>query len=414
MPFQPVNFAGIAPLGNPAMRNFVDSLMKGYAAAKMPAQMGREAEAQELANAFARMRNQQEPQAFESKLASEAAQRAATETGTEFMKQGMPLELEALRIQNEFTPQLNQSNLNLSAQQLKQMEQMGPLRAQELMQRNKYYPEFIQSQIDAHRQQAASSKALADQRALGGVGLGVGGREEMFFQKLVAQDNPELSAEQAYEASNILRAGGTVMADGTPIKFSPASRASFDRLVKYGTTGTLITQAKAAEQAEREIDVLSKYIVEAVSPYGDTFNGYSPKQIMDTFSPKKEDQIRLGRLAASQQLQTDLAAIQNKLNSGQSTATITNEILDRSEALIKTKWPRMSGIARQEAMRYLKEALQQGFEARRSVELGASTFQNMGQGGAQKHAPVPTQSGQPGAPTTPKRLRFNPTTGGFE
>lgn len=413
MPFQPINFASIAPLGNPAARDFLAHLVQGYSAAKLPAQMDRAAQAQELANIFAQLKNEQAPQEFESKLANEAAQRNFSEVNANRLAQMTPLDVQKQSLENEFYPQQQQAQLDLLGTQQKRMEQMTPLEIQELILKNKFYPDWMQSQIDAQRQQAASSKSLADQRALGGMGLGVGGREEMLFQSLVAKDNPDLTPDQVYEASNTLRMGGDTLQDGTKLKpLTPASRASFDRLVKYGTTTPLITQGKAAEQAEREIDVLGNYITQAVKPYGDTFNGYSPKQIMDTFSPKKSDQIRLGRLAAAQQLQVDLAAIQNKLNSGQSTASITNEILDRSEALIKTKWPRMSADARQEAQRYLKEALQQGFEARRSVELGASTFQNMGQG-----APLPGRSpgNQGGAPTmTKKRLKFNPATGGFE
>lgn len=404
MPFQPINFANIAPIGAPAARNFIESLVKGFQAAKMPQQMERQAQSEELLNALnnlkrqgAQLELQQAPQRFESQMSNEAVQRAFQQANAKRMESMTPLELQQMQLQNEFYPKNTQSQIDSREAQTNLLKQLTPLQVQELFLKNKFYPSDMQSQVD-------SRKALADMRALGGAGLGAGGREEMLFQQLVAKDNPQLTPEQVYEASNVLRMGGDKLANGTSIKdLSPAARSSFDRLVKYGTTNPLITQGKGAQQAEKEIDVLGRYIMQAVAPYGDTLAGYSPKQIIDTFSPKKEDQIALGRLAASQQLQTDLAAIQNKLNSGQSTATITNEILDRSEMMLKTKWPRMSNTARQEAMRYLNEALKEGLKARESVPLGASTFQNPNKGHSQE-----TQ-GQP-----PKRVRFNPATGGFE
>lgn len=400
MPFQPINFANITPIGAPGARNWIDSLMKGFQASQMPQQMRRQAQSEELLNALNNLKLQQEPQRFESQMSNDAMQRAFQEANTKRMEAMTPAEIEQLKLKNEFYPKLTQSQLDSSEAQTSRTKQLTPLEIQEMALKNKFYPAYMQSQID-------SAKALADMRALGGAGLGTGGREEMLFQNLVSKDNPQLTPEQVYEASNVLRMGGNKLADGTKIKdLSPAARSSFDRLVKYGTTNPLITQGKGAEQAEKEIDVLGKYIMQAVAPYGDTFAGYSPKQIMDTFSPNIEDQIGLGRLAASQQLQTDLAAIQNKLNSGQSTASITNEILDRSEMMLKTKWPRMSNTARQEAMRYLNEALKEGLEARRGVPLGASTFQTPARSGNQ---PEGQSQGQP-----PKRVRFNPATGGFE
>jgi hypothetical protein len=46
--------------------------------------------------------------------------------------------------------------------------------------------------------------------------------------------------------------------------------------------------------------------------------------------------------------------------------------------MIKTKWPRMSNEARQEAMDYLKKALKEGFQARKSVGIGAASAASSG------------------------------------
>lgn len=66
MPFQPINFANIAPQGNSAMRDFVDNLASGYKAGQMPAQMQRKREQEELMNKFKALQLQQEPQRFQS------------------------------------------------------------------------------------------------------------------------------------------------------------------------------------------------------------------------------------------------------------------------------------------------------------------------------------------------------------
>ncbi len=66
MPFQPINFANIAPQGNEFMKNFVDNLAKGYAFGQMPAQFQRQREKEEIANAMSKLLLEEEPQKFKS------------------------------------------------------------------------------------------------------------------------------------------------------------------------------------------------------------------------------------------------------------------------------------------------------------------------------------------------------------
>src|SRR5277367_674838 len=146
------------------------------------------------------------------------------------------------------------------------------------------------------------------------------------------------------------------------------------------------------------MSVLTKYVGDALAPYGDTIAGHSPAQIAATFSNKKDDQIKLGRLAAAQQLQTDLATNQNIINSGRPTASITREILGDMETKIKTNWPFMSNVARQETLRYTLEAL-------RSIRIGAST------------ASIPPDTSTTSKPTetsTSGEMHFNRKTGRLE
>lgn len=70
MPFQPINFASIAPLGNPAMRDLIPTIIQGLQAGAMPAQLRRAAQTQQLANAMSQLKLQQEPQDFAANMKS--------------------------------------------------------------------------------------------------------------------------------------------------------------------------------------------------------------------------------------------------------------------------------------------------------------------------------------------------------
>ena len=375
MPFQPINFANIAPQGNPAFRDLIDNLASGYKAGQLPGQMERQRKQEEIANAMHQLLLDEQPQKFGEESQGRQLANALSKFKVQEEPQRFGSEMSSAAIERA----LHQANIS-------RLNTMTPLEAKELALKNSLYPELTKSQI-------ANNIALSKQRELGLTGLGTGGKEEYFFQNLTAKSNPTLKPDQIFEASNAVREGKTTLPDGTPINVTPAMVSSLDRIAKSGTTADLISNLVRGKQADKEIGVLNKYIGEAIAPYGDTIAGRSPKQIMDTFSSKKEDQINLGRLAAAQQLQTDAAANQNIINSGRPTASITREILRDSETKLKTSWPRMSNVARQESLRYLKEALDATFKAKQSVGIGASNA---------------SQS------QTPIRKKYNPATGDFE
>lgn len=380
MPFQPINFANIEPQGNPGLRDFVANLAQGYKAGQLPSQLARHAEQEKLANAMKSLLLEEQPQKF----GEESQQRQLKNAFQSLLNQEQPQKFGSEMKSDAVARALNQANIN-------RLNTMTPLEAQELLLKNQAYPELIKSQI-------ANNLSLSKQRELGITGLGTGGKEEYYFQHLTGQSNPQLKPDQIFEASNAVREGKDTLPDGTKINITPAMVSSLDRITKSGTTGELLSNRKRGEQAEKEVDVLRKYIGDAMAPYGDTIAGYSPKQIADTFSNKKEDQLALGKLAAAQQLQVDFAANQNILNSGRPTASITREILHDSESKIKTRWPFMSNVARQEAMRYVSEALKSAFEARKSVSLGASDVNISGN--KEKSSNM--------------RLKLNPNTGELE
>lgn len=69
MAYQPINYASIEPTHG--ISDLVQSLMRGYQASQAPAQMKRQAEAEELQNQFNAIRNRYAPQRAESELNAE-------------------------------------------------------------------------------------------------------------------------------------------------------------------------------------------------------------------------------------------------------------------------------------------------------------------------------------------------------
>lgn len=68
MPFQPMNYANIAPQGNPFFRDLVDNLASGYKSGQMPAQLERQRQKEEIANSLQQLLLEEEPKRFQSQL----------------------------------------------------------------------------------------------------------------------------------------------------------------------------------------------------------------------------------------------------------------------------------------------------------------------------------------------------------
>lgn len=254
----------------------------------------------------------------------------------------------------------------------------------ELKKRHEQREDQLQKpRLDLLKAQFESQKALADWRKKGGgaSGMGVGGKEEQFFQSLVSKDNPQLQTpEQIYEASNVLRQGGNTLSDGTKLNpLSPASRSSFDRLTKGGTYSGAAVPILKANQAEAELKVLQNMSVKDFEPYATTYAGFSPDQIMDTFKDDNESQKRLGNLIASQAAQYEVAQLRNRLARGEAGITATQELMGKSGQIIKTRFPRLSAKARMQASKRLDEYLEAALKASKSVGLGASSATNFNQ-----------------------------------
>ena len=379
MPFKPIDFANIEPQGNPFFRDLVENLSTGYKAGQLPQQLERQRQKEELANAMQKLLVEEQPQKF----GEESQGRQLGNAFQALLNKEQPQKFGSEQASAAILRAFQQAQAN-------KINTMTPLEARELALKNELYPELTKSQI-------SNNLALAKQRQLGYGVMNAGGKEELFYQNATKDANPNFTQEQLADAINRSRQGQTTLSDGiTPINITEPMARSADRIEKYGTTGSLLTQAKTGEQAEKEIGVLSDYIVKGIGDYGDTFYGHSPKAIVDSFSNKKEDQQALGRLMAAMQLNVELASVQERLATNKSTATITEEIMKHAQNDIKASWPFVSQVARTEQNRYLREALTKGLAERQKIKLGVGKVN-------------PT-----GAPEKSTNKTFNLETGKYE
>ncbi len=315
-----------------------------------------------------------ENQYYAPNIQSEIANRNALTKGYDIANQYAP---ERLRLANEqsqqnldWNPRKWQSeiaNKNALTQGYNIDNRFSPERMrlanEHQAQVNQLYPDLTRAQIQNYQ--------------MGGRGgLGVGAKDDALFVKSIGDDNPGFNQNEIRQASNILSEGGTTMPDGRPINFSPASQRAYDRALKSTTSSPLITQGVKANQAEAELKVLNDYAQEGLKPYGNTYLNKSPQQIVDSFKSDEKSQKKLGRLIASQALGYEAAQNRIRLANGQPGVTATEELMKISGQQISTSFPMLSYVARQEAARYMDEALKKGLDARKSVGIGASSIVN--------------------------------------
>lgn len=303
-------------------------------------------------------------------IQSQINNRNALTEGQKIQNQYMP---DKLRLANALAELHNQyygpnieSEINNRNSLTNKNNTLTPLEATQLELKNKYYPQVTESNI-------ASQKALNDYRKSGGAGMGVGQKELRGFENQLSIDHPEWSPEEINEAANAYLTGDNTLSDGSPLPPIGGKAESFlNQIAKRGTTAPIITSGIKANQAEAEVEVLNKYANEGLKPYGTTYFNKSPQQILDTFKSDSASQQRLGKFIASQALQFEIAQNRIKLANGQPGVTSTQELMNLSRQTIKSKYPRLTQEAREEATRYLDEALKQGLKARQSVNTGAA------------------------------------------
>lgn len=268
---------------------------------------------------------------------------------------------------------------------------LTPLEAKELELKNQYYPQITESNINA-------KKARSDFLNSGGSGGSVGLKDLRGLANQLSKDHPDWDQEKINQAANAYLTGDSNLGDGSVLPpLGGQAQSLINGIAKRKTTAALITSGVRANQADAELEVLNKYANEGLKPYGTTYFNKSPQQVLDTFKSDSASQKRLGKFIASQALQFEIAQNRIKLANGQPGVGSTQELVDLSRQTIKSKYPRLTQQAREEATRYIDEALKEGLKARQSVDIGASSLGRKGNNSTQKAT-----------------LRYNQETGDFE
>ena len=222
MPFNPINFANIKPQGNPFFRDFVDNLASGYKAGQLPGQLARQKKQEEIANAMQQLLLDEQPQKF----GEESQGRQLTNALSKFKVQEEPQRFGSEMSSAAMERAFHQAQAN-------KLNTMTPLEAAKMSLENEWYPKAEQAKIN-------EQNSLADyHKTGGGTGSIAEAKAERNFQNLVLKDNPHLSAEQAREASNVLREGGDSLEDGTKLNpLSADTQAALDAVIKSTTTAS--------------------------------------------------------------------------------------------------------------------------------------------------------------------------------
>jgi hypothetical protein len=259
---------------------------------------------------------------------------------------------------------------------------------------NKFYAPNMQSQIasrDAGTLQQNIMNSLLPDKMKSDIGLtnaqaqmyGMGGGMhptaaiQSYNQVLnnVAQDNPELKNDPSKirEATNAYLQNQNSLSDGTQLNpMSGVTQQSLGQYVKYSTTAPLLTRQVGAQQAEAEQNVISNLAKKYILPYGNTYDGYSPQQIVDSFKSDPESQKRLGQFIAGQQMMYDMSQLQIRINQGQSSEGATNDILNSSQMRLKAQYPKLSAEARSNYLDAINDAMKQMLSARQKQGINAS------------------------------------------
>ena len=250
MPFKPIDFANIEPQGNPFFKDLISNLMTGYKAAQVPSQLEREKKKEELANQMQEYLVKEQPEKFASEQLSREFERAFTKAQT--------------------------GKINT----------MTPLEAAKMALENSWYGKKTQAEINAN-------EALANYRNTGGGGGGTEAtaKAQRAFENSIARDNPELSPDALYEASNVLREGGDQLSDGTKLNpLSSASQTALDKVIRSSTTPTATASKKTMHAIEGAIPLIDK-LLKMEEPNQVTGTFWSPNaqaDYMDTVTTLKE------------------------------------------------------------------------------------------------------------------------------
>lgn len=369
MPFQPINFASIPAQGNPFLRNFMQTLMQGYQAGQMPFQMQRQQEQEELANSLHKLRLENEPERFKTSQEGEKLQQALQEADLS------QREKEANSpFGGKFAPGAIGQSMYLEA-----IGKQYGTESPEYKSAKRY------SEADLSNMQNRGSKPPTQNHSLLFRSLPVDERRRVISTAVAMGYDP-------IEAVQRLSKGETLndLAEGKQTNLKDVD-------AKYPLSAPAITALNNRQAFQKEIENLEKNISEPMSLVSKKYWGYSPEQMWGVISGKHSPDQQ-GKILAARALQPELAALRLRAAGGQVGIEAIREMQHAALGKLNILEPLVSSEAYEAMNKYIGKYL----------EEAVSTYNKQIKEGSRLGNSNEEQR------SSPKRLKFNPVTGGFE
>lgn len=150
---------------------------------------------------------------------------------------------------------------------------------------------------------------------------------------------------------------------------------------KYAATASNVTQIKNAEGAEAELQSINNKVTPWLSKYSRTIKGYSPNQIVDAIKGGNPDEQ--AKFLAGRALQPELAGIRTRILGGSTAHQALKEVKDVALGNFKVFSPLISPEVYEKTQKYIDEAIEEGFKARKESVYGLNKSSSRDEMGAE-------------------------------
>lgn len=357
MPFKPIDFASIEPQGNPALRDFVQNLAKGYQAGQLPQKLERERQKEELANQMQTLLVQEQPQKF----GEESQQRQLKNAFQSLLNKEQPGKFGSEQESRAMERALHQANINKlnTEASLPFGGNLPPGDVGQALYTNMIkskYGENSPEYKDARASYEANlEKTKAQTERTGQLMGGASFRAMPAAEKTRAMAYASGMQYDPVEAGKLFAQGYTLqdLADKKGVKLE-------DVEPNYALPSPLITQQKNRNAFISEINNLEKNISVPMSKVSRKVAGYSPVQIWGTISGKMSADEQ-GQILAARALQPELAAIRNRAAGGavgiQAIQKMQNAVLGQLNVVESTVSPEAYAAMSKYVDKWLNEAV---------------------------------------------------------
>lgn len=406
MPIPVINYAGLPPSGDQFQSGLAESIQNGFKMRYLPDMLKEQLRQQQLANALAQVQAQYAPQMTQAELEykQQMAPHLAAQTGltNEQAKYFGPTAMSEIGLRGAQTglanQQIKQSQFNLANPLLQQTGAAGQLGALAYMQQ---HPELFGNINNGQASQNGqpSNGILGDLNANVGMGSGQipnnGNMADLLKANIfadlrgnIARTNLNEKLAQGYsysktpidtkrqmlaqaagmgvdpnEASEFFTQGGTVAELAQQNGLDPKNLPD----AIFPSTNQDISKIKFRQQALQEINTLNPILTEALAPYAQRVNGFSPKQIAGAI--KGDDPDAQAKFLAARGLQPEMSALRLKAMGGQVGIEAIKEVQNASLGNIKAFESLVSPEVYQRANQYMDQWINQGVNRANSFGL---------------------------------------------